>query len=339
MRVARSSSASVGAAILGLGLGASGQPLPSGTTCTDPQGSEERARAAREASRAGNHVGANQAWEQALALCPAPDLYEGLGRTLESLAATALNEADRLRSLERALGAYREAVRRLEASPIEGYSPAGLLARASALEATVGALRRRLSPAPDAAPSPAPPPPIGPQVGPPPVCSAPRAWCGELCVDFRSDAAHCGRCDIECGQGDRCVDGACRPAVVAAPGTAAPSRVVPWTMVVSGGVLASLGGVFLGLGLAARSDAARYAGQLCEETTAPMCYQYASGATRPEEVASWAVPLGAVVLGLGVVDAAIGTVLLLRGRSPEGGSGVTGFMMPGGGGVALRGTF
>jgi hypothetical protein len=85
-------------------------------------------------------------------------------------------------------------------------------------------------------------------------------------------------------------------------------------MAISGAALTLTGGALLGLGLAADSAAGRYAGQTCETTSASRCYVYDQGATRPEEVATWAIPLGASVLSIGVLDLAIGAIWLASGR-------------------------
>nr|MBK7069113.1 hypothetical protein [Deltaproteobacteria bacterium] len=51
-------------------------------------------------------------------------------------------------------------------------------------------------------------PPV--DVGSPPVCASPRMVCDGVCVDVRTDIAHCGACSRACATGQFCSAGACR---------------------------------------------------------------------------------------------------------------------------------
>jgi hypothetical protein len=51
-------------------------------------------------------------------------------------------------------------------------------------------------------------PPTEPTV-PPDPCPGAAEPCGSLCVDLSSDAAHCGTCDLACGNNERCSDSEC----------------------------------------------------------------------------------------------------------------------------------
>ena len=132
------------------------------------------------------------------------------------------------------------------------------------------------------------------------------------------------------------------PPVVTTP---VPSRVVPIAMIVSGGALAVAGGLLLWQGLEAQSaadtDAATRAARGCNARPAsPLCPNYAPGETTPASVAAWAIPTGAVLLGVGLLDGAIGVGWLALGasRSSER-PRLTAWGGPGEGGLLLRGTF
>lgn len=42
-------------------------------------------------------------------------------------------------------------------------------------------------------------------------CAVGRSDCGGECRDLMTDADHCGGCDVDCGEGERCALGACVP--------------------------------------------------------------------------------------------------------------------------------
>src|SRR6185437_8749975 len=41
------------------------------------------------------------------------------------------------------------------------------------------------------------------------ACSAPRARCGDACVDVGSDPSNCGGCGVACAAGATCVEAQC----------------------------------------------------------------------------------------------------------------------------------
>jgi Stigma-specific protein, Stig1 len=42
------------------------------------------------------------------------------------------------------------------------------------------------------------------------ACAAPKAACGDNCLDLKTDRANCGACATKCGETQRCVDGVCK---------------------------------------------------------------------------------------------------------------------------------
>jgi len=42
-----------------------------------------------------------------------------------------------------------------------------------------------------------------------PHCSPEEVLCGSECVNFQTDPAHCGACDVVCGEGELCAEGVC----------------------------------------------------------------------------------------------------------------------------------
>ncbi|GEM_PF-5906681 len=179
------------------------------------------------------------------------------------------------------------------------------------------------------------------------VCTAPLEACGTSCVNRTTDTAHCGACNQHCDTGSTCTNGACHTVVVAPPFVPVPQprRGVPLAMIVSGSTLVLTGGVFLGIGLAARSAASTDDLVLirsgCDLTPRPMqCANYAAGATTPADVASWTVPLGGTLIGIGMLDAIIGTVWYLRtGRTNPDRPHLTGWYAPEGVGISLVSSF
>lgn len=292
--------------------------------CANPTGSDSQAREAREATRNGRLDLAIDAWNAAIQMCPSPDLFEGLGRAHEGLAALAADDQHRLPSLEAELNAFRQALVLAEEHPVQGYSTNSLRARINALEPVVENLRRRLTTT---------------VVVPPHPTAA-------NCANTQTDVANCGACGHRCGAGQTCTAGTCRAVIATLPVvTPTPSRTAPLLMIVSGGALTIAGGAILGVGISARSaadaDEATLAQSGCSLPSRPAsCANYQAGATTPASVAAWAMPLGGALLGLGVVDTIVGAVWYARtGRATTERPRLSGWYTPGGGGLSLTSTF
>ncbi len=293
------------------------------SACTNPAGSDSQARAARAATQSGHPDQALPFWEEALRLCPSPDLYEGVARAYEALASLA-DDAHRLPSLEAELHALQQGLVLAETHPVQGYSVVTVRSRIAMLETAIENLQRQLARA------------VPQHVETHPVCTA----------NTQTDVANCGACGHRCDAGLVCTAGACRALITTPPVvTPTPSRTAPLLMIVSGGALTIAGGTILGVGISARSaanaDEATLARSGCNLPSRPtLCANYPTGATTPASIAAWAMPLGGVMLGVGLVDGVIGAVWYARtGRATTERPRLSGWYTPGGGGLSLTSTF
>lgn len=294
----------------------------SATECPDRTASTQSARDARAAFIAHNYVEAEALWDIAIRQCGLPDRYEGRGLTRQMRQGQTTDDRERQTLVEAAMADYREAVNRR--TFVAGFDTSTIETSLRDLEAIHGQLELRLHPN---------------IVAPHPVALA----CGG--ANFQTSNANCGTCGHACAAGQICTAGACRAVVtppVVTPTT--PSGAIPITMIVSGGALAVAGGLLLWQGLeaqsAANADEATRASRGCNaRPVSPLCPNYNPGDTTPASVAAWAVPTGAVLLGAGALDAAIGVVWFARtGHSTER-PRLTGWYAPGGGGLSLEAAF
>lgn len=268
------------------------------TTCPNPTGSDSQARAAREATRNGRLDLAIDAWNAAIQMCPSPDLYEGLGRAHEGLAAVAVDDQHRLASLEAELSAFRQALALAEEHPVQGYSTDGLRARITALEPVIENLRQRLTTA---------------------VVVPPHPTAVTCTANTQTDVANCGACGHRCDAGLTCTAGTCRAVIATPPSVTTPNRTLPRVLWI-GGAVATVTGVVLGtvghLAAADRDTAnarlAAPASQRCQTTNGQLqCLAYAPGATRPDSFTGLETP-GWIITGVGAAAVIAGIVLELR---------------------------
>ncbi|MBP6944873.1 hypothetical protein KBB85_02515 [Patescibacteria group bacterium] len=154
------------------------------------------------------------------------------------------------------------------------------------------------------------------------LCRPPQLACDGRCVDIQTDARNCGGCGGACPAGNICSAGNCRTVATTTP---APSnsirRTVASALMIGGGSVAILGTILLGLGISndhrVEEDAERLRVNGCDVpgNGSDTCLQRPAGRATPEELARWQVPVGAALVGTGVVTAGVGVALRLLAPS------------------------